>query len=148
MRIDSLHGFFQFREDRAGELAEFARVFGIDTLNLVAVDDYFTFEALSLAPAYAINTGTYLGAQAKKTFSGKPWEIMRENDLVFDLSLGRVVNFLTVTNRIDLSQSDSYFISSGLINPGSMADDKRVLSYKGFYSFGSGRFRYSEVERV
>lgn len=144
MTIDCLHGYFKFNETKMGELSDFVSLFELD---LVSVDDYFTFKFLENAPDYSIKGGTYLGALATKTFEGQPWEIMRENNLVYDFLSGLVVPISTITDRLSIYKAANYYFSDGLLLPGSVRDDGlRVKDYSAGYVFGSGKFKYSEVK--
>lgn len=144
MKIDCLHGYFKFTESRIGELSDFASLF---TLDLSSQDDYFTFTPLVNAPKFSIEGGFYLGAIATKTFEGEPWEVMRENKLVFNFSTGKVVPIASITQRPQTGKAANYYFSDGLLLPGSVRDDGlRVTDYSAGYLFGSIKFKYSEVK--
>lgn len=120
-----------------------------DGLELVPWRDAYTFADLLEAPDYAIEGGLYLGADATKTFEGEPWEIMKANELVFDFTSGEVVPLESITRRVEIDTASRYFLSSGLILPGSVLDDgSRVTEYSARYSFDTARFKYSEVTSV
>lgn len=143
MKIKCLHGYFIFREEKAGEAGQFISLFG---LTLEAKEDFFTFPKLAAAPEYSINGSTYLGAPATKTFSGRPWEVMRENNLVYNFVTGEVVNISTVIQRFEISTAGTVFASSGLILPGSINQDgAKVRDFSAWWSRDTMRFRYSEV---
>jgi hypothetical protein len=145
--VNCLHGFFIFREDRTGELSEFMSIF--EGLVLVPWRDAYTFEALAEAPDFSIEDSTYLGAQAIATFEGEPWEIMKENELVYDFTSGEVVPLESVVQRVEIQSTANYLLSNGLILPGSiMEDGSRVTDYAARYSFDTARFKYSEVTSV
>jgi hypothetical protein len=143
LKIRCLHGFFIFEESTAGEISRFMSLFN---LNIQAEKNYFTFESLLDAPTYSIAGGTYLGADAIKTFEGSPWEVMRENNLVYDFTKDEVVPLTTITQRVQIQRAANYFLSSGLILPGSLNDGgSRVKDYAAWYLFDSAKFKYSEV---
>lgn len=143
MKINCLHGYFIFHEESIGEVSDFISMYG---LPLVFKDDHFTFEFLADAPEVAIKSGTYLNAIATKTFAGKPWEIMRENQLVYDFDKDLLVPLNSITTRAPLYAAGKYFVSPGLILPGSLTDKgARVTEYAAWFSKESMRFRYSEV---
>lgn len=147
MQIRCIHGYFIFREQRAGEISDFMSLF--EGLELVAKDDYFTFAALVDAPSHSIEGGEVLGVTAIKTFEGKPWEVMRENELVYNFNSGLVVPIDTITRRVELVKAPNYFLSPGLILPGSVTDDgSRVTDYAAWYLFDTNKFKYSEVTSV
>lgn len=143
MRVDCLHGFFQFRETAAGQISRFMSLFGF---SLVRSGEFYTFEFLEDAPGYSIEGSTYLGAVATVTYAGEPWEIMRANNLVYDFNLNQLVVKTTVTQRVEVSQGLRYFLSNGLLLPGSLMErGERVMDYAAWYSFEAFKFKYSEV---
>jgi hypothetical protein len=143
VKINCLHGYFIFHEDRIGEVSEFISLFG---LPIVFKDDHFTFESLADAPNFSIKGAPYLNTTATKTFAGKVWDVMRENELVYDYDKDLLVPIAQVTNRASFQAAGKYFVSSGLILPGSLTDEgSRVTEYAAWFSTESMRFRYSEV---
>lgn len=146
MRIDCHHGYFFFREDRTGEVAEVMAYYGFD---LVAKDNYYTFPLLESAPDYSLKGAPILGNTATVNYEGNPWEVMEQNSLVFDLISGTVKPIATVINPVTISLAGFYFVSKGLINPGSvLSDGRKVKSYRGRLSTGTWSYRYSEVSYV
>lgn len=144
MQVKCQHGFFKFFEQRVGEIAKFS---SLTEFELVPENDYFTFDFISDAPKYALIGGEYLGAQVTKTFEGEPWEIFEENKLVFDFSQDLVLPILSVVKSVELFASDNYYISNGLILPGSVTDDgQRVTDYSAYFYFDSMKFKYTEVQ--
>lgn len=143
MRIDCLHGYFKFTETRPGQLAHFARVFGVE---LERSGDHHTFSDLVDAPELSIMGGTFLGCPTVKTFAGPPWEIMRENRLVYNFALGLVQPIDLILQRAKLSRAGDYFVSPGMILPGSVTDGgQRVKDYAAHYIEELAQFRYSGV---
>ncbi len=143
MKIRCLHGYFLFDELYPGELSKFME---LTQFQIEASENHFTFSSLADAPRYSIVGGEYLGALATKTFEGEPWEVMRENGLVYDFLQDEVVPILTITNAMTLKQTNNYFIANGMILPGSITDDgSRVKDYAAFYSFTKSKYVYSEV---
>lgn len=143
MKINCLHGYFVFHEERIGEISEFMSLFG---LPIVFKDDHFTFEFLADAPDFSIKTAPYLNATAIKTFAGKPWDVMRENSLVYNFDQGLLVPITSIATTAPIKAAGKYFVSPGLIMPGSLMDGgSRVKEYAAWFSTESMRFRYSEV---
>ncbi len=143
MKIKCLHGYYFFEEINPGDISRFINITG---LTLVPHSDYYTFSFLDDAPRYSILGGVYLGAPATKTFEGEPWQVMRENELVYDFIIDAVVPIISVARAVQLKESNRYFVSNGLILPGSVTDDgNRVKDYAAFYLFESQKFKYSEV---
>ncbi len=143
MKVKCLNGFFILDEDFPGEAAKFILRFGLD---LVPFREKLTFDGLYNPPEHCISGQTYLEAAVTKSFAGDPWEIFDANSLVFSLALGLVVPKASILGAFEISQSGNYFISNGLIQPGSISTDaKKVISYDGQFSFDTLRFRYSAV---
>ncbi len=143
MRINCIHGYFKFEENEPGELSQFASRFG---LSIVRREDHFTFEDLKEAPTHSLVGGLFLLAPCTARFEGQPWEVMRENALVYNFSLGLVVPILTIVTVAKVRTAGNYFISSGMLLPGSLTDEgKRVTDYAAHFSFRDFQFRYSEV---
>lgn len=144
LRIDCLHGYFKIIEENVGDVAHFLSRYG---LQMVSKGSYFTFSFLENAPTYSIEGSTYLGAPATKTFSGEPWQVMKENELIYDFQRGLVRPIAQISQAINISQAGRYFVSNGLILPGSLDQDgNKIHSYSGFFSFDRLRFRYSAVD--
>lgn len=146
MKARCLHGFYIFEENKAGEISDFVSYTG---LKISPYRSYFTFEFLSTAPRYSIKGKPYLGFTAIKTFEGEPWEIMRENGIIFDFTLNILKPIVSVTQVTPLKLVGHKFISSGLILPGSLTEEgQRVKDYAAHYSKESLRWLYSEVSFV
>lgn len=143
MQIRCDHGYFFFRESKVGQISAFMSIFGLD---LVAKDDYYTFETLFDSDDFSIKGSEYLGSVATVTYAGRPWEVMRENGLVYDFTQDLVVPIETIVTTVEISEAANYFLSPGLILPGSVRDDgSRVTDYSAWYLFDSAKFKYSEV---
>lgn len=109
--------------------------------------DHFTFSDLVDAPDYSIAGGAFFGIPTTKTFEGPPWEVMRQNRLVYDFSRGLVVPIDSVLQPVTLASAGHYFLSTGMILPGSVTDDgSRVTDYAAFYNSDRASFKYSEVD--
>lgn len=146
MKINCSHGYFKFEETKPGQFSDFVSTFGFE---IVRSGDHFTFEALADAPDYSLAGGTFLGVPTTETYEGPPWEVMRENGLVYNFSLGLIVPILTVVQPISISQSGNFMIAGGMIIPGSiMEDGKRVTDYSAFYLPGYPGFKYGEISYV
>lgn len=141
--ITCSHGYFQFRETAAGEISRFASLYDLD---LESERDYWTFSDLIGLPEYAIKGNKFLDAVVNQTFAGRPDEIMRANAMVYDFSNALMVDISSVKQSINLFETGNYFISNGLIIPGSVTDDgSRVTDYAAWFTLDSQRFIYSEV---
>lgn len=143
MEVKCVSGYFIFTEHEEGEVSRFSSLFDLD---ISLFEDKYVFDTLADAPEYSIIGGTYLGAPAVKTFEGKPWEVMKANGLVYDFLNDVVVPFATIIQRVSLDLTDYYYLSTGLMLPGSVTDDgTRVTDYSAWYSFEDATFKYSEV---
>ncbi len=143
MRVDCFHGFFKFTEQKSGDISDFRSATGFE---LEFEDGYFTFPDLIAAPNYSIAGNTFLSAACTETIEGKPWDVMRENDLVYDFISGKVVSIDTITQKINVYQSNKYFLSDGMIVAGSLTDEGlRVTDYAAHFTFENDKFKYSEI---
>lgn len=144
MRIDCIHGYFKFYESRSGDISRFMSLFSGTEIFFNA--DHYTFSDLLNAPEYSIEGKEYLGAVATKTFSGKPWDIFKENKLIYDFTKGLVLPISSTTVNAKFYESGNTFISQGLIVPGSLTEDGgRVTDYSAWFLFDSQKFKYSEM---
>lgn len=143
MRIECIHGYFRFFETSVGQISRFMSMFGLE---IERNDDHFTFSALVDAPTYSIAGGTFLGIPTIKTFEGRPWDVMRANRLIYDFNKGIVRPIDSVLQTLTLEQSGNYYLTSGMILPGSIIEDgSRVTDYAAFYSSDRASFKYSEL---
>lgn len=146
MKINCRHGFFIFEESRGGELSEFVSLFGLE---LEARGSYFTFSDLVDAPDFSIKGKKYLDLPALTTFAGEPWEIFEANEWVYNYDTGLLTPIASITQMVTIQEAGRYFISQGLILPGSLtAEGKRVKDYAAWFSPDTLKFKYSEVGYV
>lgn len=146
MMIRCLHGYFILTESRAGEVSDFASLFGLD---LSAKDDYFTFTDLIEAPEYSLTGQPYLSGVATKHFEGKPWEVFAANSLIYDFEKRLVVQIQSTMQVVSLDVAGNYFLSPGLILPGSLTEEgQRIKDYAAWFSTDTMKWRYSEVSIV
>lgn len=147
MRVKCLHGFFFFQETAAGQAGDWSSITG---LALAPWRDGFTFEKLAEAPLYTIAGGVLLDTPAIKTFEGEPWEVFEANAVVYDFARGLVVPIAAVTQATTISQAGEYFVSPGLLLPGSVVEGRKVRDFTGWVSRAKGatRWLYSEVTYV
>jgi hypothetical protein len=141
MKIQCIHGYFKFEEREVGQMSDFISLFGLE---IERSGDHFTFSDLIDAPKHSLPGGLFLGCPTTVAFEGEPWEVMRENEIVYDFSTGLVVPIATIIQTFQLQTAGNKFLSSGMILPGSvMEDGTRVRDYAAF--FKNNRFEYSEV---
>jgi hypothetical protein len=143
LRVRCLHGYFIFQELRPGQISDFMYWSGI---SLVSKDDYYTFPFIKDAPNFSLPLLPVLGVPATHMFEGQPWDVFRENGLVFDFTKNLVVPILSVVKVVSIAQAGNKFISPGLILPGSLTDEgKRVTDYAAWFSRDRLSWTYSEV---
>jgi hypothetical protein len=141
MRIECIHGYFKFFETKVGQMSTFMRLFEFE---LERSGDHFTFSDLVDAPDYSLKGGTFLGCPTTETFEGNPWEVMRENGIVYNFLTGTVVPIATILQSVKVQAAENFYVASGIILPGSVRDDgTRVTDYSAF--FLNPQFKYSEV---
>ncbi len=123
-------------------MSRFCSRFGLE---IERSGDHFTFADLVEAPDYSILGGLFLDMICTATFEGPPWEVMRENKLIYDFSKGLVVPLLSVAQLVSVAQAGHRWLAPGMILPGSVTDDgSRVTDYSAFYDPSRG-FIYSEI---
>jgi hypothetical protein len=143
VKIQCIHGYFKFSETEPGQISRFSSLFGLE---IERAGDHFTFSDLVEAPDYSILGDTFLDMICTKTFEGPPWEVMRENKLVYDFAKGLVVPLLSVVQVVTVTQAGHRLIAPGMILPGSVTDDgSRVTDYAAFYDWKRPGFIYSEI---
>ena len=146
MQIVCIHGYFKFIEDGPGEVSDFASKYGLE---LVKIDDYFTFSFLEDAPDFSIAGKQFLGFTATATFAGKPWQVFKENQCVFNLLTGEVSNIFSINIKTKILLAGNMLLSEGLLQPGSVTEEgRRVMNYSAWFSRSRATWLYSEVTYV
>lgn len=143
MKIDCLNGYFIFRESACGDAAKFNSYFSQD---LTALDTYYTFSALVDMPSYSLLGAIFLSTTATATYEGRPWELFRENGLVYNFISKAVVPTVSVTSKVSPLRLNSGYAANGLIMPGSITPDwLRVTGYRAHLDTETFEFQYSEL---
>lgn len=133
MRILCRHGHFALYQSYAGELARFMEFWDIGG-DLVPEREFYTFALFKDAPQYSIAGRPYLGLPAVKTFAGEPWEILKANGFVYNIALKSLVPKEAITYPIELKQTGYYYLDDRpFIQPGSLVEGRRILSYDAAY---------------
>jgi hypothetical protein len=133
MRVLCRHGHFSFYPRQSGDINRFAQSFGV---TLKREEDYYTFERLQGAPKYSLLGKLYINLPALTTFEGNPWDVMRENNFVYNVQLGLIVPKLSVLGLVELTQSGYFFMANvPLLQPGVRTIlGRQIMSYSGeFY---------------
>lgn len=134
MRVLCRHGHLAFYPRRASDVARYIRFFETEMERL---EDFYTFPELVEAEHFSIAGRSYLGLVATVTFEGRPWDVMRENGFVFDVTKRKLVRLASVSLTVELPLSDHYYIAPPLVQPGSRdRSGRKILSYDGEYADG------------
>lgn len=128
MRVICRNGFFSFYPERSSDVTEFCSYFEID---LVRMEDFYTFPILAEIPNYSIQGAPLSNLVANKTYEGKPWEVLRENRMVYSIEGEILVPMISVVDTVDLYLSNFYYIAQAvLIQPGARSrSGKKIVSY-------------------
>ena len=142
MKILCVHGYFYFYEEESGEVATFNSYYNQDlTLNA----DHYTFAALKELSNYSIEGNVYGDSLATKTYTGEIYEILRQNNLVYNFLLKVTVNKNTIATLVKPIKSYKFYIYNGLILPGSFqSDNKLILGYTCKVNLKELIYRYGE----
>ncbi len=134
MRVVCRHGHFAFYPRRAGDINSFAQAFDVE---LEREEDYFTFSGLAGAPKYSLAAKPYLNLlPATTTYEGAPWDVMRENNFVYNIALGILVPKLSIIGIADITQHGFFYVCNvPLLQPGVRTLlGRQIMSYSGeFY---------------
>lgn len=143
MRILCRHGHIAFYPRHASDVARFTQYFGII---LERSEDFYTFPTLVDAPRFTIKGTNYLGLVATVTYEGHPWEIMRENGLVYNVNRETLSLKGAITTQIALPlQSFCYLSQVPLVQPGSRNSlGNQILSYDGEYNVDNFLLKITE----
>lgn len=130
MRIVCRHGHFAFYPRKASDIQKFAESFDVE---LEREEDYFTFAGLIGAKDYSLQGLPYLGVPATKTFQGKPWDVMKENALVYNVQLSLLVPKVSVVGIVDITQKGFFYVCNvPLLQAGARTIlGRQILSYSG-----------------
>ena len=92
MRVRCVDGYYMFYKDYTYDVIKLKQAFGLE---VVPFEDYYTFKALAEMPDHTKKGYTLGSGIAKENYSGKPWELLRENQLAYNLELKNIVeNFV------------------------------------------------------
>lgn len=144
MRVLCRHGHFAFFPAHAEDIAKFSDYYDTE---LVRDRDFYTFPALQDAPRYSILGKPFINLPAIATYEGRePWDVMRENDFVYNLATGLILPKLSILFFDELPQVGLYFLpSTPLLQPGTRnALGRQVLSYDGEYIDNPYQLRITE----
>lgn len=124
-------------------MSNFMKLYGLE---IQRAGDHFTFADLVDAPDFSIPGGTFLGCPTTELYEGRPWEVMRENAIVYNFTTGLVVPIASIIATAKIQAAGKFYAASGMLLPGSIMDDgSRVTDYAAFFTSEGLRYRYSEV---
>ena len=128
MRVLCRHGHFAFFPRREYEIFIFNDLLEVE---LVRSQDFYTFPILKDLPDYSLVGQLYGNFPSITRYEGNPWEIMRENRLVYSLETGLLVPRETIFVSINPVITGEFFLADTLlIQPGSSNYiGQRILSY-------------------
>ncbi len=145
MRILCRHGHIALFPRTASDVARFSNFFGV---TLKRERDYYTFAGLYGAEDYSLLGRPFLNLPAITTYAGLPWEVMRENDFVYNIELGIIVPKLTIVGVVELPLVGFFYRSGGsLIQPGARTLlGRQILSYSGEFFDNGFSLNISEFD--
>ena len=135
-----------FEETAVGQVSDYMSMTGV---SLVPKDNYYTFESLLDAPTYSLKGKPIGSVPALKTFEGKPWEVFKENQIIYDFTIDQIRLISSVTKTTSVRTAGNRFVSPGLILPGTLTEGgMRVKDYAAWYSRQTQIWLYSEISYV
>lgn len=144
MRILCRHGHLAFYPRDAEDISRFSNLFDVE---LVKERDFYTFQRLQGAADYSLALKPYLTLPATRTFEGDPWDLMRENNWVYHIATDLIVIKTAVTEVIQLPAIGFCFLAeSPIIQPGSITEGGRILSYSGEWNQGKAQLKITEFD--
>jgi hypothetical protein len=146
VKISCLHGYYEFIEEKSGEVARFQNLW---KLNLKSLKSYYgihyTFSDLIDVPKISVEGINFMGNEASVTHEGKPWVLFEKNALVYDFTVGRVRPIREIDNRVKIGQAGFYYVSDGLMLAGSRSEFGIVTDYYCTFLWDSLSFQYSWI---
>lgn len=141
MKVNCTNGFYRFYPENVGEL----RVWAEWNTPLAKRDNYYTFPLLAAFPDYSFK-GRQIGLYAfTKNYAGAPWEVLRANNLTYDVAANdirpaaMVTDFLSVDNGLIINTPilpQAYSVSGTL----------RVTGFSGYWDSDFNVFKLEEVQ--
>lgn len=139
MKIICKNGYYKFYPQKTGDLTLYGQ-------KLVPLKDYFTFPSLAELPKYSIQNQLFWGIiPAEKTFCGRPEELLKVNNLTFNLDLNTITPTRLVLNLADYA-SGAYKSSPNLIQAYSYDGLKRISGFTAFLDVKLKMYKYESFE--
>ncbi len=133
MRVLCRHGHIALYPRRASDVNTFAASFGVE---IEREEDYYTFSGLIDAPEYSLKGSPYLDLPATITFQGKPWDVMKENNFLYNIALKKLVPKASIVAITEITQKGLFYVcNTSILQPGVRTrSGDQILSYSGeFY---------------
>lgn len=130
MRVLCRFGHFAFFPNDSREVGRFISIFGKE---LVRAGDFYTFPLLAGLGDFCLVEKPYGGVEAKVSYEGTPWEIMRENSWVYSIADAELVEKTSILSTFKPQLVNYFYIANTpLVQPGSIGPQSlRVDSYDG-----------------
>jgi hypothetical protein len=147
MRVLCRHGHYAFYPRSVSDVGRFVQFYGQE---LVRAGEFYTFPLLKDLPDYSLKGLIFGNTPATKTYAGKPWEVMRENGLVYSLAVKMLVPKSSVTFIVDPPRTGFYFTSeTPMIQAGSRnAAGVPILSFDAEYQSDINKLRVRGFDYV
>lgn len=143
MRIDCDHGYFRIYPEKTTDVFNFQSVLSKE---LTQVGHWFTFKALGSLPWYSIEGNSYGGAAAIVTYSGYPWDVMRANGFVYNLSSDVTVPISSISRSVLLAEGSGEILSPvPVLQPGWNVRGAKITGYYGWLDVDIMRLILSRV---
>lgn len=141
MRVDCLNGFYRFYPDNVGDLRVWAKWYDA----LEKRDNYYTFPALAKAPDHSFKGRIIDDVTYTANYAGEPWEVLKANNLTYDIATGAVVNKYLITDFINLD--DGLIINTPFL-PQAYSISGFVNRVSGFSGYWDSVFNIFKLERL
>lgn len=143
MKIECLNGYYKFYPTSPYQLTLMQSLL---KRQLVKKEDFFTFQALLEVEDYSIeNTVLSSGAVYSKTFASSPEEVLFINKLTYDLESDKILPSDIIQHNNTYGIDQFKLGSKYLIQAYSKIENKKVISFSGYYNFDEGFFSYDKV---
>jgi hypothetical protein len=139
VKINCLNGFYKFIPENPLDLSRLKTAFEIE---LVPCGDYFTFSILREMDSFSIMGFPIMSgiipstAIAKKNFAGKKWEILKENNLIYNLQLDAITEQLVAIKPYMLTKSiGNYYVFNKIPQAGNLLNGAIFTSFSATIDF-------------
>lgn len=141
MRVDCLNGYYRFYPENVGDLRVWAQWY----TPLVRRDNYYTFEPLAEFKDYAFQGRLANGVLLTKNYAGEPWEVMKANNLTYNIASNKITNKNLITDFLEVD--DGLIINSPIL-PQAYSIVGFVNRLESFTGYWDSRFNVFKLERL